>query len=283
MRKGEQLKEVENKRWPMTILLLVLGIAILVPLYMAFVIAIKQPSEMTNDIAGALALPKQWSLSNFSEAIRVTDFWHTAGNSLIITVVSVTLIVLFGAMAAYPIARRKHKMYKGLLAYFLLGYMVPAQTIMIPLYLLLQKMHLLNNIVGLILVYSSWCNFAMFLYQGFFKGLPMDIEEAAMIDGCGPWKCFWLVVFPLLKPITTTIIIFEVMWVWNDFLYPYLFLSSNKSFTLVMQVYKGVGQFSNDWSMMLSTMVLVLIPVVIFYLIMQKHIVAGITSGAVKG
>ena len=121
MRKGEQLKEVENKRWPMTILLLVLGIAILVPLYMAFVIAIKQPSEMTNDIAGALALPKQWSLSNFSEAIRVTDFWHTAGNSLIITVVSVTLIVLFGAMAAYPIARRKHKMYKGLLAYFLLG------------------------------------------------------------------------------------------------------------------------------------------------------------------
>lgn len=174
-------------------------------------------------------------------------------------------------------------MYKGLLAYFLLGYMVPAQTIMIPLYLLLQNLHLLNNIAGLILVYSSWCNFAMFLYQGFFKGLPVDIEEAAMIDGCGPWKCFWLVVFPLLKPITTTIIIFEVMWVWNDFLYPYLFLSSNKSFTLVMQVYKGVGQFSNDWSMMLSTMVLVLIPVVIFYLIMQKHIVAGITSGAVKG
>ena len=84
-----------------------------------------------------------------------------------------------------------------------------------------------------------------FLYQGFFKGLPNDIEEAAMIDGCGPWKCFWVVVFPLLKPITTTIIIFEVMWVWNDFLYPYLFLSSNKSFTLVMQVYKGVGQFSN--------------------------------------
>ena len=104
-----------------------------------------------------------------------------------------------------------------------------------------------------------------------------------MIDGCTPWQSFWKIVFPMLKPITTTIVIFEVMWVWNDFLYPYLFLSSNKAFTLVMQVYKGVGQFSNDWAMMLSTMVLVLVPVVIFYLIMQKNIVAGITSGAVKG
>ncbi len=262
------------------IAMLELCIVILIPFYYLAVNTFKTPQEMSGS---PLALPRSVTFENYAKAFENMDFARSFSNSLIITVVSVTLIVLFGAMAAYPIARRKHKMYKGLLAYFLLGYMVPAQTIMIPLYLLLQKMHLLNNIVGLILVYSSWCNFAMFLYQGFFKGLPMDIEEAAMIDGCGPWKCFWLVVFPLLKPITTTIIIFEVMWVWNDFLYPYLFLSSNKSFTLVMQVYKGVGQFSNDWSMMLSTMVLVLIPVVIFYLIMQKHIVAGITSGAVKG
>lgn len=262
------------------IAMLVLCIIILIPFYYLAVNTFKTPQEMSGS---PLALPKSVTFENYAKAFENMDFVRSFTNSLIITVVSVTLIVLFAAMAAYPIARRKHKMYKGLLAYFLLGYMVPAQTIMIPLYLLLQNLHLLNNIAGLILVYSSWCNFAMFLYQGFFKGLPVDIEEAAMIDGCGPWKCFWLVVFPLLKPITTTIIIFEVMWVWNDFLYPYLFLSSNKSFTLVMQVYKGVGQFSNDWSMMLSTMVLVLIPVVIFYLIMQKHIVAGITSGAVKG
>lgn len=260
--------------------MLVLCIIILIPFYYLVVNTFKTPQEMSG---APLALPQSITFENYAKAFRNMDFVRSFTNSLLITVISVTLIVLLGAMAAYPIARRKHKIYKGILVYFLLGYMVPAQTIMIPLYLLLQKLHLLNNIAGLILVYSSWCNFAMFLYQGFFKGLPMDIEEAAMIDGCGPWKCFWLVVFPLLKPITTTIIIFEVMWVWNDFLYPYLFLSSNKSFTLVMQVYKGVGQFSNDWSMMLCTMVLVLVPVVIFYLIMQKHIVAGITSGAVKG
>lgn len=260
--------------------MLIICVIILIPFYYLVVNTFKTPREMSGS---PLALPKSITLENYAKAFSNMDFLRSFTNSLLITAISVILIVLLGAMAAYPIARRKHKMYKGIMLYFLLGYMVPAQTIMIPLFLLLQKMHLLNNIAGLILVYSSWCNFAIFLYQGFFRGLPMDIEEAAMIDGCGPWKCFWLVVFPLLKPITTTLIIFEVMWVWNDFLYPYLFLSSNKSFTLVMQVYKGVGQFSNDWSMMLSTMVLVLIPVVIFYLIMQKHIVAGITSGAVKG
>lgn len=262
------------------ILLLAVCVIILIPFYYLVVNTFKNPQEMS---ASPLALPSSITFDNYIKAFSNMDFVRSFTNSLLITVISVFLIVVFGAMAAYSIARRKHKMYKGFLIYFLLGYMVPAQTIMIPLYLLLQKMNLLNNIGGLILVYSSWCNFALFLYQGFFKGLPVEIEEAAMIDGCSPWKCFWLVVFPLLKPITTTIVIFEVMWVWNDFLYPYLFLSSNKSFTLVMQVYKGVGQFSNDWSMMLSTMVLVLIPVVIFYLIMQKHIVAGITSGAVKG
>ena len=144
-------------------------------------------------------------------------------------------------------------------------------------------MHLLNNIWGLVVIYSSWCNFSLFLYQGFFGSVPEELEESARIDGCGPWKSFWLITFPLLQPVTATIVIFEVMWIWNDFLYPYLFLSSNKSFTLVMQVYKGVGQFSNDWGMMMATMVIVLIPVLVFYLFMQKNIVAGITSGSVKG
>lgn len=262
------------------IIMLMICVLMLIPFYYLVVNTFKTPQEMSSS---PLALPTHITFDNYKKAFASMDFARSFTNSLVITVISVTLIVILGAMAAYPIARRKNKLYKGILLYFLLGYMVPAQTIMIPLYLLLQKLHLLNNIVGLILVYASWCNFALFLYQGFFKNLPEDVEEAAMIDGCTPWQSFWKIVFPMLKPITTTIVIFEVMWVWNDFLYPYLFLSSNKAFTLVMQVYKGVGQFSNDWAMMLSTMVLVLIPVVIFYLIMQKNIVAGITSGAVKG
>lgn len=272
------MKKVRN--YISEIIMVVVSIIILIPFYYLVVNTFKTPQEMSNS---PMALPTAITFENYEKAFESMNFVRSFCNSLLITVISVILIVILGAMAAYPIARRKHRMYKGFLFYFLVGYMVPAQTIMIPLYVMLQKMNLLNSVLGLILVYASWCNFALFLYQGFFKGLPIDIEEAAMIDGCRPWQCFWKVVFPLLKPITTTIIIFEVMWVWNDFLYPYLFLSSNESFTLVMQVYKGVGQFSSDWGMMLATMVVVLIPVVIFYLVMQKNIVAGIASGAVKG
>lgn len=275
--------KVKKKKWLSRLgelIMLVICVIVLIPFYYLVINTFKTAQEMT---ASPLALPVKVTFDNYLKAFNSMDFIRSFTNSLLITIVSVTLIVILGAMAAYPIARRKSKMYKGFLVYFLIGYMVPAQTIMIPLYLLLQKLNLLNSIWGLVMVYASWCNFALFLYQGFYKGLPNELEEAAMIDGCSPWKCFWLVIFPLLKPITTTIIIFEVMWVWNDFLYPYLFLSSNESFTLVMQVYKGVGQFSNDWSMMLCTMVLVLVPVFIFYIIMQKNIVAGITSGAVKG
>ncbi len=260
-------------------MLLVCGIFLL-PFYYLVVNTFKNQQEASS---APMALPETVSLDNYIKAFDSMDFFRSFGNSLLITAISVTVIVLFGAMAAYPVARRKHKVYKGILLYFLLGYMVPAQTIMIPLYLTLQKMHLLNSIWGLVVIYSSWCNFSLLLYQGFFGSVPEELEESARIDGCGPWKSFWLITFPLLRPVTATIVIFEVMWIWNDFLYPYLFLSSNKSFTLVMQVYKGVGQFSNDWGMMMATMVIVLIPVLIFYMFMQKNIVAGITSGSVKG
>ncbi len=252
----------------------------LLPFYYLVVNTFKNQQEASS---APMAFPETISLANYVKAFDSMNFFRSFGNSLLITAISVAVIVLFGAMAAYPVARRKHKVYKGILLYFLLGYMVPAQTIMIPLYLTLQKMHLLNSIWGLVVIYSSWCNFALFLYQGFFGSVPEELEESAKIDGCGPWKSFWLITFPLLRPVTATIVIFEVMWIWNDFLYPYLFLSSNKSFTLVMQVYKGVGQFSNDWGMMMATMVIVLIPVLVFYLFMQKNIVAGITSGSVKG
>jgi raffinose/stachyose/melibiose transport system permease protein len=186
-------------------------------------------------------------------------------------------------MAAYPIVRWKRKWTKGLFFYFLLGFMVPVQVSMIPLFKLISGMGLQNSALGMIVLYSSWCNFAMFMYQGFLSTVPMELEEAARIDGCSLWQMFWRIVFPLLKPVTTTIAIFDVMWIWNDFILPYLFLSSSENFTLIMEVYKGVGQFSNNWSEILCIMVIVLFPITVFYVMMQKHIIAGITSGAVKG
>ena len=175
------------------------------------------------------------------------------------------------------------KLTKFLFFYFLVGFMVPAQTTMIPLFNLMSKLGLQNSVAGMIILYSSWCNFALFMYQGFLGGVPKDLEEAARIDGANLWQLFWKIVFPLLKPVTTTIAIFDVMWIWNDFMMPYLFISSSDKFTLIMEVYKGVGQFSNNWTVMLCTMVIVLLPIAVFYIAMQRHIIEGITSGAVKG
>lgn len=276
---------VEKKRsWKSylgEVLMLLLCAVFFVPFYYLLVNTFKPAKDAT---ASPLSLPiKTFTLDLYKEALDTINFWSSLKNSLIITVVSVVIIVVIGSMAAYAIERRKNKLTKFLAFYFLVGFMVPAQTTLIPLFNLMSSLHLQNSVIGMIVLYTSWCNFALFMYQGFIGNVPKDLEEAALIDGCGLWKMYWKIAFPLLKPVTTTIVIFDVMWIWNDFMMPYLFISSSENFTLIMEVYKGVGQFANNWTVMLCTMVIVLIPIVVFYLIMQKHIIGGITAGAVKG
>lgn len=276
---------VESKRtWKSyagEVVMLLLCAVFFIPFYYMLVNTFKPAKDAT---ASPLSLPiKTFTLDLYREALNTINFWSSLKNSLIITVVSVIIIVVIGSMAAYAIERRKNKLTKFLAFYFLVGFMVPAQTTLIPLFNLMSSLKLQNSVLGMIVLYTSWCNFALFMYQGFIGNVPKDLEEAALIDGCGLWKMYWKIAFPLLKPVTTTIVIFDVMWIWNDFMMPYLFISSSENFTLIMEVYKGVGQFSNNWTVMLCTMVIVLIPIVIFYLIMQKHIIGGITAGAVKG
>ena len=263
--------------------LLMLGVCVIffIPFYYLLVNTFKPAREAT---LSPMSLPiRTFTLDLYKEALNTINFWSSFRNSLVITSVSVVIIVVIGSMAAYAIVRRKNLLTKILFFYFLVGFMVPAQTTLIPLFNLMSFFHLQNSVVGMIVIYMSWCNFALFMYQGFIGNVPKDLEEAARIDGAGIWKTYWKIAFPLLKPVTTTIVIFDVMWIWNDFMMPYLFISSSNNFTLIMEVYKGVGQFANNWTVMLCTMVIVLIPIVIFYLAMQKHIIAGITAGAVKG
>lgn len=262
---------------------LMLGICVIffIPFYYLLVNTFKPAREAT---LFPLSVPiKSFTMSLYQEALHTINFWSSFRNSIFITAVSVAVIITIGAMASYAINRRKNMMTKFLFFYFLIGFMVPVQTTLIPLFNLMSFFNLQNSVAGMIVLYSSWCNFAMFMYQGFLGGVPRDLEEAALIDGANLWKLFWNIVFPLLKPVTTTIVIFDVMWIWNDFMLPYLFISSSDKFTLIMEVYKGVGQFANNWTVMLCTMVIVLIPITVFYVAMQKHIIAGITSGAVKG
>ena len=263
------------------ILMLCLCVIFFIPFYYLLVNTFKQPQDAT---MSPMSLPiKNFTLDLYKQAFESINFLSSLKNSVIITVVSVCIIIIIGSMASYAINRHQNKLTKFLFFYFLVGFMVPAQTTMIPLFNLMSKLGLQNSVAGMIILYSSWCNFALFMYQGFLGGVPKDLEEAARIDGANLWQLFWKIVFPLLKPVTTTIVIFDVMWIWNDFMMPYLFISSSDKFTLIMEVYKGVGQFSNNWTVMLCTMVIVLLPIAIFYIAMQRHIIEGITSGAVKG
>lgn len=263
------------------ILMLCLCVIFFIPFYYLLVNTFKQPQDAT---MSPMSLPiKNFTLDLYKQAFESINFLSSLKNSVIITVVSVCIIIIIGSMASYAINRHQNKLTKFLFFYFLVGFMVPAQTTMIPLFNLMSKLGLQNSVAGMIILYSSWCNFALFMYQGFLGGVPKDLEEAARIDGANLWQLFWKIVFPLLKPVTTTIAIFDVMWIWNDFMMPYLFISSSDKFTLIMEVYKGVGQFSNNWTVMLCTMVIVLLPIAVFYIAMQRHIIEGITSGAVKG
>ncbi|TDF99692.1 carbohydrate ABC transporter permease [Paenibacillus piri] len=279
MTAGSGRRKNYGKIWMELAMLVIAAIAVF-PFYFVLVNTFKPRTEFA---ASSLTLPDQWTLANYTEAFRKMDLSVSFTNTLLITAVSVTLIVIFGSMAAYPVARLQNGWTKSLLAYFLIGFMVPLHTTMVPLFIIIKHLQLVNQIAGVMLIYSAQCVFSFFLYQGFMRTVPKELEEAATIDGCSLWQSFWRIVFPLLKPVTVTVIIFESMWIWNDFMFAYLFLHSKKSMTLVLEIYKGVGEFTNDWPIMLSTMVIILIPSVLFYLIMQKHIISGLTSGALKG
>jgi raffinose/stachyose/melibiose transport system permease protein len=147
----------------------------------------------------------------------------------------------------------------------------------------MKSFDLINTYQGLIFLHSNGAVFALFLYTGFIRAMPRDLEEAAFVDGAGVFRTFWQIIFPLLRPVTATLVIFNTIWIWNDFLLSYLFLSSTDKATLTMQVYNGVGQYFTDWSIMMPMLVLAMLPMVIFYLFMQRHIVSGLTAGSLKG
>ncbi len=261
-------------------LLIAVTLVFLSPVIYMVLNSLKPYSQM---LRSPWALPEGLFLDNYRKAFHQMQFWTSLGNSVVITVASVFLIVVLGVMAAYPLSRFKNKLTGFLSVYFLVGYMVPTQVLIVQIFSVMKIFHLINTKTGLVLVYSASVSFAIFMYQGFIRALPIDMEESALIDGANPWQLFWQVVFPLIKPATATIIIFQTMWIWNDFTLSSLFLSSRDQLTLLLELNLCIGEFNLDWSVMLSIMCIVMLPMVIFYLLMQKQIIAGMTNGAVKG
>lgn len=221
---------------------------------------------------------------NYANGIKNTDFFRCFGLSLWITVGSVFLIALCCSMCAWYITRVHNKMTKGIYMLCLFSMIVPFQMVMFTLSKFSNILHLANP-VGIIVVYLGFgAGLAVFMFTGFIKGIPMEIEEAAVIDGCSPIQAYFRVIFPLLKPTTITIAILDAMWVWNDYLLPSLVLNVNKYKTIPIAVQflkQSHGQL--DWGAMMAVLVLAIVPLVVFYVICQKYIIEGVMAGAVKG
>lgn len=274
---------LNKKKWSSAvwqILLVLFTLVFLSPMIYMVLNSFKPYSQMLKDPWG---LPNTLFLDNYIKAFTQMKFFQSLYNSAVITIVSVFLIVVLGGLAAYPITRFDNRLTRFLSVYFLIGYMVPTQVLIVQIFSVMKKMHLINTKTGLIPVYAAGVSFAVFMYQGFIRSMPVDMEESALIDGARPWQMFWKVVFPLLKPASATLIIFQTMWIWNDFVLSSLFLSSRKNLTLLLELHQCIGEFSLDWSVMLAIMCIVMFPMLVFYLLMQKQIIAGMTAGAVKG
>lgn len=193
----EKCKHTGKTNWPVTILLIMGCFTIFFPLYMAVIIAFKKPSEMTNDIMGALSFPSSWSFDNFAEAMRVTDFWNSLGNSLLITALTVIIAILVHSLAGYAIGRNmgNSKFYKFAYLYIVSGMFVPFAILMMPLVKQTSQMGIGNRVGVIILYVVFYMPMNLLLYSGYLKNIPLALEEAARVDGAGTWKTYWSIIF----------------------------------------------------------------------------------------
>ncbi len=222
-------------------------------------------------------------LTNYINGLEKTGFLQAFGYSLFITVFSVSTIVLFTSMTAWCITRVKSKISSIIYYLLIFSMIVPFQMVMFTMSKMANITHL-DNPVGIIVLYLGFgAGLSVFIFSGFIKSIPLEIEEAATIDGCNPLQTFFLIVFPILQPIVITDAILNAMWIWNDYLLPYLVIGSNYKTIPIAVQYLQTGYGSRDMGAMMALLVLAIVPIVIFYFTCQKYIIEGVVSGAVKG
>lgn len=260
----------------------VIGIIWFIPIYYLLVTTLKAPADAA---ASPLALPGKFLFQNYVDAWTKMEYPRAFANTTFITVTAVLLIVVFGAMAGYALARTKTKLGNSCFLFFLAGLIVPFQMNIVSLYKIVKNLHLMNTPFAVILVNVAMNTpQAVFLFKEFIEStIPRELEEAADIDGCSLFRKFFVIVLPLLKPVMSTVIIIVTLNVWNEFLTPLLFLQSREHGVILQEVSRNIGQFATDWTALFPMLMLGVAPLMVFYILMQKHIIAGVAAGAVKG
>lgn len=252
-------------------------------LFPFYVLIINTLKDKTQILKAPLDLPRYLGLENFVIAFEKMSYLHAFFNILIITIFSVLLIVIFASMTAYLFVRTKWKFNKIMFFVMVASMLIPFQAVMIPLVTIYGSMNLLNNKWTLIYMYMGFgSSLAVFIYHGFIKSIPLELEEAAMIDGCTRLQTFFKIVFPLLKPTTMTLVILNVLWIWNDFLLPSLVLITAKTRTLMLSTYYFHGTYTSDYALLMASLLLTIAPVIVLYLFIQKHIIKGVMQGSIK-
>lgn len=276
--------EVAKNGWIYTVIFTIVSIIFVSPIFIVFINSFKQKSFINLQPFSLPTSETYVKWENYTRGIQQIGFFDAFKNSLIITVLSVLLIVLCTSMCAWYISRVESKPASALYYLFAFSMIIPFQMVMFTLAKVADMLRLTTPI-GIVLVYLGFgAGLAVFMFVGFVKGIPLEVEEAAIIDGCNPIQTYFLVVLPILKPTCITVAILQTMWIWNDYLLPYLVLdiTEYKTIPIAIQYLKG-GYGSVDWGAMMAMLVLAVIPIIIFYAACQKYIIKGVVAGAVKG
>lgn len=259
--------------------MILVGLLFLFPIYVLVMLALKAPGDQSS----TLALPQHPTFQNFIDAWQQGALGPSLINSLIVTLATVVLTVVIASAAAYPLSRPGVRWSRTAYLAFLAGLLLPAQLALLPLYQTIRDLGLLGTLVGVVVVnVGAGMPFSIFLYAGFMRALPTEYEEAAALDGAHAFRTFWSVVFPLLRPITGTVIILTAVFTWNDFLTPLLYLSGTDQQTITVAIYGFVGQFGAQWNLIFAAILISILPILIAYFFLQKYIVQGF-AGGLKG
>jgi len=262
------------------VLLIVAAVFFIAPFLLVVYNSVKPTREI---LENPLALPVIFNFTNFVMAFEKMRFFNAFVNSLIITTCSVLITTLFASMHAYSLVRNKWKINRVVFLIMVASMLIPFQAIMIPLVSIYGTIGFFNSKTSLIYMYLGFgASMAVFIYHGFIKSIPLELEEAAMIDGCSKYYTFFKVVRPLLKPATMTIAILNILWIWNDFLLPSLVLIAAEQRTLPLSVFIFFGTYTVDYGLLMAGLMMTILPVIVIYIIFQKYIIQGVMQGAIK-
>lgn len=272
-----------RRSWVRPVAAVAVAAVFFMPLYIALVNVFKRGALISKEPA---SLPIPPTLDNIIAVMRRPDqlYWVSLTNSLIVTSVSIIILTVLSAMLGHYLARSRSRWTRWLLLLLLCGLMIPPQVILLPIVQVLRFFQLMGTLPGLILFnVGYYVPFGVFVFTGFVRSVPVELEESAAIDGASRFQIFWRIVFPLLRPATASVLIFLGVWIWNDFIDPLIILGPGLGTTVTTGVYRSIGQYQADFGSLFAMMFLATLPVLLFFILLQKQFVKGLTGGATKG